>query len=487
MRRDYKRQWALESGTGTRRYRPPRALSAAARERMLTSNRRAREMEMARTFMRTRLITAALLVSALGIPLSARTISPEKLRNMAEQAARADAYRQLVAKACKLPLAGARTVGDLTAASASMVIGLRQLVARAQPVGEPRHYSNGHVEVDLDLPIGPLVEGLGRLASGSLPTPIKASDMDALEKQAKVGGLRATGFGRPPTDDELTGPPGWPGGRQAGDLAPPGWANVTPAGFKAAQRAAELDAIDHLARKIAELKMERGGTVAALIAAAPTVDQGLRQRFKALRFTKPEYLPEQICRLSVEVEIRDVVERLVQLLGPIDPKPQVSEADIKSIIRLARARRIRAAGYGLVPSSALRKVRFAVVDVDEPAWSKEILRVTCQGIMPKFETVTDQAVEIATQDARIGAQLKLAEQIDLFELPGGVTVGAFLQRHEKLAEDILTFLGSARPTKPVEVDKSRYQVKLTLELPLRRLWLILRDAIPTVETTKPKK
>ena len=168
----------------------------------------------------------------------------------------------------------------------------------------------------------------------------------------------------------------------------------------------------------------------------------------------------------------------------LDPKPNVTESDLASIVRLASVRRLRAAGYGLPPSSTLRKNPYAVVDLDEPDWAKGTLRASSKASPPADGATADRAIEIATQDARIAAQLKLAEQVDLLALPGGVTVGAFLDRHEALAGDVLTFLSTARATGAPRVDGDR-RVTLELELPLRRLWRILRPAIPATEVKTP--
>ena len=432
-------------------------------------------------------LVGAAVASLVAQPvLAARTLTPEQRSKLAEQAAIADAYRQLRAKTAALPLGDSHTVSDLAAVSAPIAIGIRRLVTQADRVGRVRRYGNGDVEVDLRLPLGAFAEGLAKLHRAAQTTgTIKAADIDALAKQAEGRTILVTGHGRSPSEDELAGPPGWPGGQDAGDLPPAGWTNVTPEGFKAAQRAARLDAFDHLARQAGELKMERSGTLAALFAAAPAIGQGLRQPFAGLRVTQDEFLPEQVCRIYVEADVTAIVARLQALYAGLATKPSIPESDIKSIARLATVRRLRSVGYGLPPASAFRKTPYAVIEVDEPAWTQESIRASGQAALPRNPSATDRAVEIASQDARIAARLQIAEQIDLLKLPGGTSVATFLDGHEALADDILTFLSAARPVGSPKVDKANRRVTLTMELPLRRLWLILRDAIPTVEVATP--
>jgi hypothetical protein len=425
---------------------------------------------------------------ALGTsPAMGQAMSAERRRALAEQAALADGYRQLRAKVAELAVDASHTLSDLTAPSTAAAIELRRLVTQAEPAARTRFYDNGDAEVDLRLPLKPVIEALQKLQATSRPSgQIEPPDLNALARRAATEQILVTGRGSPPTEDELTGPPGWPGGKDAGDLPPAGWGGVTPAGFKAAERAAELDALDHLGRLIGRLRMDRSRTLEEVAAVVPAIGAGLRQPFNGVKVTPPEYLPEQLCRLYAEVDVHAVVDRLRQLKATPDIKADLSDSDIDSIVRLATAERLRAVGYGVPPSSAIRqKSRFAVVDVDEPAWAGRVLRATAGGTIERSQQAQDEerAVDVAVQDARIAAQLKLAEQIDRLELPGGWTVGAFLARHEELADDLLRFLSAAERIHGPTIDRAARTVGLTLELPLRRLWLILRPAIPAVETT----
>lgn len=413
-------------------------------------------------------------------------LSDRHLREIARDAALADAYHQLYRKMLALPLEGSRTVADLAAGSAAIDIGLRRLATEATPLGRTRTYRSGDAEVDLALSAAKLIDALKRLnAAAGEAASLKPKDLDALAKRLNGRELIATGSGSPPTEEELTGPPGWPGGREAGDLPPAGWANVTPAGFKAAERAAQLDAIENLVDQIGGLKMERSGTGGNLLAASPTIAEGLRQPYRGLGVTKPEWLPEQVCKRFAQVDVTSVVDRIEKLYELAKDKPKIPASDIKSIARLARVRRLRAAGYGVPPSSALRTHPYAVVDVDKPRWADEPLRTDSESVLPELEPATDRIIEFATQDARIAGQIKLAEKIDALDLPGGVTMGEFLRHHEELAPDILTFLSSARVVAGPKVDKAKHTLSLTLKLDLRRLWLIVRRAMRTEETTEP--
>jgi len=429
-----------------------------------------------------------LLVSAAWLSVSsAQTLPPEKRQALAEQAALADAYRHLRARIADLAVDDTRTLHDWLASSASADIELRRSVTQAERVGRTRFYGNGDAEVDLRLPLKPVIESLRKLqAAERTNIPGKPIDLDALARRVTSDQIVVTGHGRAPTEEELTGPPGWPGGKDAGDLPPAGWGDVTPAGYKAAERAAELDALDHLVEQLGQLRMGRSRALGEAIAATPLLGKGLRQPFDGVRFTEPEYLPEQVCRIYVEVDIRAVVARLKHLRTQPSAKVDISEEDIDTIIRLATASTFRAIGYGVPPGSALRRVRFAPVDVDEPPWVGQSLRATGSAILPRLEVSNERAVEIAVQDARIAAQLKLAEQIDRLELPGGMTVAAFLARREALAGDVLRLLSAAQTVEGPTVDRLAQRVTLTLELPLRRLWLILRPLIPAIEvTTQP--
>jgi len=418
---------------------------------------------------------------------AAQTMSPEKRREFAEQAAIADGYRQLRLKIGAMKVDNSQTVGDIAAGSSAMAIALRRLVAKAERVGSTRYYSNGDAEVDLKLSLRPGLEGLLKAESvESVGTATRPLNLDARIKEAEAEQVTVTGFGSAPTDDELTDPPGWPGAKDAGDLPPPGWANVQAAGFQAAERAAELDALEHLGRQIEQLRMERSRTVGDWAAAVPAVAQGLRRPFSGVRLTKSEYLPEQVCRIYAEVDIPAVITRLKQLRGQVDPKVDVTDSDVDGIARLSTVERLRAAGYGLPPASLLRQNPYAVVELDEPEWAKQSLRATAAGSIPRLDSSEDRLIDLAVQDARIAAQLRLAEQMDTLELPGGGKVQAFLSSHENLSEDILRFLSGARTIEGPTIDRGARRVSLTLELPLERLWLILRQAIPAVEaTTKP--
>lgn len=421
------------------------------------------------------------------IALGAEAWSPEKRQAVAEQSALADAYRQLYRKIADLSPDGKATLGDTIVSSSAVTIELRRLISQAQRVGRTRFYGNGDAEADLRLPLKPVFEGLAKFIAAEQLNTLRVPDGGAILQRLGSDHLMVTGRGRSPTQDELTGPPGWPGAKDAGDLPPAGWADVNPSGFKAAQRAAELDAGEHLVRMIGQLKTERSRAVADLLAAEPILANGLRQSFDGVKVTLPEWLPEQVCRVHAEVTVRAAVDRLRQLRAQPNSKSDATEAEIESIARLAGIDRLRAVGYGLPPTSAIRRPRLAAVDVDEPEWAGRSLRVSSSGTMPKGgQPSEDRAVEIATQDARIAAQLKLAEQIDVLQLPGGASAASVLDAHEELAEDILKLLSAAQVVEGPTIDRKNRRVTLTLELPLRRLWLILRQAMTSVEaTTQP--
>ncbi len=435
------------------------------------------------------LITTGLLLCLTGPRTTGRAETPsaKEVQALTERRALADGYHSLRDEVLQLKLAGGESLNDLAAEADALAVGIRRLVGQAKRDGRSRTYSSGDVEVTLRLDLEPFANGLLDLRRQVASTgPVTLVDLKAFAERSKGRWLTVVGHGLAPTRDDLTGPPGWPGGKKAGDLPPAGWAHVEPEGFRSAQRAAELDALESLLERIARLRMERSGTVQALIDVAPGVGEGLRQPFPGLRVSKPEWMPEQLCRLAVEVPITDLIARLIELRSAVNPPPRVSETDIRSIARFATKPSLRAVGYGMPPSSMLRSERYAVIDIDRPEWADAALTATSASALPELTEPTPRDIEIAIQDARIASRLKLAKQVDVLMLPGGIQVRDFLRHHEALAEDILTFLASARATGEPVIDRRQKRVTVTMQLPLRRLWLIARPVIPSVEvTTKP--
>src|SRR5256885_6734331 len=94
-----------------------------------------------------------------GAPDIRRQQSPAASRIQAEKAAELDALRIILSKVKGLSLEGSQTVGDKLAANAEME-GQLQGVIKNWKVTDKRYFSDGGVEVDVEVSLGDVISEL---------------------------------------------------------------------------------------------------------------------------------------------------------------------------------------------------------------------------------------------------------------------------------------------------------------------------------------
>ena len=156
-------------------------------------------------------------------------------------------------------------------------------------------------------------------------------------------------------------------------------------------------------------------------------------------------------------------------------------ADFRGMALLAPRDVISARGLAPPPSRYLVTDRYRLIEYDAPAWVEESLRVDGDYVPREGDGLTEpDRVEFA----RLAAQETLAAQIDNLLINSALSVGQLLAYHPDLKSDVVVFLNGAR----VVEESNRAAgggVSVRVELPLRRLWTIVRRAGREVEVGAP--
>jgi hypothetical protein len=146
---------------------------------------------------------------------------------------------------------------------------------------------------------------------------------------------------------------------------------------------------------------------------------------------------------------------------------------------LARQEQSLAVGLAVPPASMLLPAPLPPAEPGPPAWVGTTLAVTGEFAPAEGEEL-DEAARLAA--ARRDGVEKLRRAIDELVVGEDTTVAAVLAGQAGLADDLAVFLASARAGPPgVTADA----VAVPLELPLRRLWWIVRRGLLDGEMEKP--
>jgi len=430
-------------------------------------------------------LTATLLLAAacLGLPAAAvqepraASLDAEQQTRL-EQLALAKARTELLERVRGLPLSPGLTVGDWLARDPDLDRSLR-LWSRTRPRhGHLRLYSDAICEADVRVEPDELGRELQRLVS---EYPAAANTIS----------LSATGLNEAARGWPII----WVTGRAALEESargrPAGWENVTHEGQELARAAATADAFADLLAQAGRLKVTNARRLREFLDHSAELRQAVENELRRAAQVQIEYAPDQVAEARLRLELRDLLRILTKVHQEHYRGHDFEAADFREMFLRAGSDALTAIGLATPPTHTWLKTRYDPLDLDAPEWAARTLSAV--GV---YEPTGEQPADEATrrEAARLDAIDRLYAQIADLVIQRDVRVGDYLAYHPELKDDVALFLSGARVVSHKNLPDGRLEAGV--ELPLRRLWEIMRrtakvvevepDAVPATQPVPPR-
>jgi len=279
---------------------------------------------------------------------------------------------------------------------------------------------------------------------------------------------------------------------------PAAWEDVTSTGMDLAREAAEADAYYALLEEAGHLKVTAAHRLREFLDSSDAVRNAVQDAVRKDSKASTVFEPDQIAVATVRISIKDLLRILTKVHDEQYHGEDFAAADFREMVLLAGRDELSATGLAPPPERTILRNRFAPIDYDMPTWATE-----SRTAIGRFEPTEGQSPDAGTQyqAARLDAIDQLRRKIEALVIQQNVTVAQFVGYYQDLKNDVVLFLSGARVIRrQVRPDGA---AEVEVELPLRRLWEIVRrdmkregveppeatcaPAIPTTLPAPPKE
>lgn len=415
--------------------------------------------------------------SALAVCAAAATViaccgaaPPEPIRPTAAQQARLEqvalgkARTQMFTLLHTLPAGDGRVLGDRLAGEVARDRALR-LWVRSQPrEGPARLYDDGVCEVDVRVAPGALRDALAQIADEH---PAEADGIADLVPRAADDWPILWTTGRAEFD------------RHAETAGHPGWEDVSAAGAVLAQRAAAADARHALLEQAGRLKLTPARRLDEFLDSSAAVRAAVVAALESEARVEVTFEPDQIAVAAARIGIRDLLRILTRVHAEHYRGDEFMAADFRQMVLLAGRDELVAEGLAPPPPDSRLRDRFTTIEYNRPPWAAEVARATGRYEPAEVDPLSAAARADA---ARLDAVDALRLRVEQLAIQDTVTVTDFVGYHQDLKHDVVLFLSGARVTAPPRTSADGI-VTVAVELPLQRLWEIVRRRMVLEEVT----
>jgi len=396
--------------------------------------------------------------------------TPDQARLLAIRAAQADGLNRLAGMVLAARVSAVKTLGQALGPGSDREIALRVFLRPARMVSEPRVYSDGVAEVDLEVPLEAVLRKVNDLYT---PGEHETAALEDLRYRAVDEYLRASGLGRAPRSVSAAILKGVESARPEDlpELFPAAWEHVTAMGRVEAIRRARVQAYEAMARRLRGILLGQTGKVEDLIGGVPAAESLFDVFVRSLAVGRPpRMMPDRIAEVEVVAAVRDVIQVLKDVRELRGPQARWTEDQIDRLSVRLKAESLSAIGRGMPPAEEVSAAETPVEGGSPlPDWAAQEFEAA--GTARFSDDVTDpqEARVLAARSAKARAAANLAKQVDAVVLKEGLAVRQLAARDPVFGRDLTTFLSSAHTATYCATEDGQGW-KVVLRLPLRRLY-----------------
>ena len=412
-----------------------------------------------------------LLVGLTALPAIGQTnydFSPED-RTFLERMALAQARADLLKQVYRLELAEGLTIEAWAARSMSRNRSLRVWVRTRSSHGAARLYSDATCDMDVRLEPRTLREQIEHLRQAhSTPgaEPIKLRDLR--QSAARWPTLWGSGTAA------LT--------ERSRSLKPEGWDDVLVDGVEITRRAAESDARQALLETVAELPVTSDRRLREFLDSSSAVRDAVLAAIKQKAEVKVSFEFDWVAVADARLSLLDLIRMLTDVHQRHYEGDVFHAADFRGMALLTSTSEISATGLASPSDEMILHARYQPIELDTPAWAAKTL-IAVGRYEPDDEEQLDQLAR--AEAARIDGIDRLRRKVELLVIQQDVTVAAFLGLHDELKDDVIIFLSGARAVSEPKTLAGGI-IEVPVELPLQRLWWIVRRGMRRIEVDLPE-
>jgi len=421
------------------------------------------------TFVAATVLAAVCCTVSAAPPAEPDGCTPDQARMLAIRAAQVDAVNRLAETVLTARVSAVKTVGAAIGPGSDKEIALRVFLRAARRVGEPRVYSDGVAEVDVEAPVEAVVRDVATLYT---PGEHETGELADLRYVAVDGYVRAGGRGRAPRDPspEVLKRLESASFEDLPEMFPAGWERVTATGRVGAIRAARIAAYRAMAEHLKAVYLGPTAKVGDLVEGLPASEAMFDAFVRSLPVAgPPRLMPDRIAEVDVLAMVPDLI-RVLKDIRTLRGAETWTEEQVDRLSLRLKTRRLTATGRGMPAASEIRPAEETAVSGGAPLpdWAAET--VETRGEAPLASDVADreEARVLAARSAKARALWDAEKQVDAVTLAGGVTVRERAAKDSRFRRDLKTFLSSVRvvTSRPAEDGKGW---EVMLRLPLLRL------------------
>jgi len=421
------------------------------------------------TFVAATVLAAVCCTVSAAPPADPDACTPDQARMLAIRAAQVDAVNRLTETVLTARVSAVKTVGAAIGPGSDKEIALRVFLRAARRVAEPRVYSDGVAEVDVEAPVEAVVRDVATLYT---PGEHETGELADLRYVAVDGYVRAGGRGRAPRDPspEVLKRLESASFEDLPEMFPAGWERVTATGRVGAIRAARIAAYRAMAEHLKAVYLGPTAKVGDLVEGLPASEAMFDAFVRSLPVAgPPRLMPDRIAEVDVLAMVPDLI-RVLKDIRTLRGAETWTEEQVDRLSLRLKTRRLTATGRGMPAASEIRPAEETAVSGGAPLpdWAAET--VETRGEAPLASDVADreEARVLAARSAKARALWDAEKQVDAVTLAGGVTVRERAAKDSRFRRDLKTFLSSVRvvTSRPAEDGKGW---EVMLRLPLLRL------------------
>jgi hypothetical protein len=385
-------------------------------------------------------------------------------RAFVEKLATARARSRLLALVQDLPLTADLTVGGWVARDLATDRALRLWIRTLPPSSAPRVYGDATCDADVTVPPAALRDKLLALAAqaaGETSQPA-GPDFRAAARTWPVLWASATAA----LNERST------------TRKPSGWEDIAIEGVETARRAAATDALHALLDEAGRMKVTAARRLSEFLDSSPQLRQHVLSQLQEVVRTTVEAQLDQVVTAEARVSVGDLVRILTEACRSHYRGELFQPADFREMALRVQRDELTAAGLAIPPEKYHTRTRLEPLDRDAPQWAQQSL--TESGRCPPAADASAADETARLEYARIAAIERLRPRVEALIVQQDVNVAQFLGFHPELKDDVVLFLSGARLSGRPRTTGGAIEVDI--ELPLRRLWQIVRRGMQVVET-----